>query len=226
MITSIRTFTPGLSRGLRTVALAAAATVGAISIAAGSASADHPDQSVEVINPQISTHAGEAVDALTRFQETGDAAALKTYQRHRAYAAILTAHHLGYSEQEMVRAWSSAPIEHQRAVLAALTQLGVPYRSVSSIEGVGFDCSGLTSYAWRAGGQELFRNSSAQISDAARLDRSEAKAGDLVQYPGHVMMYLGVEDAIVHSITHGRDVEIDPISQRKRNSVRFGDPTG
>lgn len=225
MSTSDRTFTPGLGRGLRAVALTAAATVGAISIAAGPASAHHPDQSVEVIVPQISTHAVEAMDALARF-EAGDIAALKTYQQQRAYAAILTAHHLGYSEQEMVRAWSTTPIDHQRAVLAALTQLGVPYRRVSSIEGVGFDCSGLTSYAWRSAGHELFRNSSAQISAAARVDRSEAKAGDLVQYPGHIMMYLGVEDAIVHSIQTGRDVEIDHLSQRKRNSVRFGDPTG
>ena len=166
MSTSNRTFTPRLGRGLRAVALAAAATVGAISIAAGPASAHHPDQSVEVIVPQISTHAVEAMDALARF-EAGDMAALKTYQQQRAYAAILTAHHLGYSEQEMVWAWSTTPIDHQRAVLAALTQLGVPYRRVSSIEGVGFDCSGLTSYAWRAGGHELFRNSSAQISGAA-----------------------------------------------------------
>ena len=61
--------------------------------------------------------------------------------------------------------------------------------------------------------------------DAARLDRSTAKAGDLVQYPGHVMMYLGVGDAIVHSVMTGRTVELDTISERRVNSVRFGDPT-
>ena len=41
---------------------------------------------------------------------------------------------------------------HQEALLAALTQLGVAYRSSTSEPGVGFDCSGLTSFAWgRAG---------------------------------------------------------------------------
>jgi hypothetical protein len=47
-------------------------------------------------------------------------------------------------------------------------------------------------------------------------------AGDLVQYPGHVMMYLGVGDAIVHAVNHKDDVELDFF----RRNVRFGDPVG
>ena len=88
-----------------------------------------------------------------------------------------------------------------------------------------FDCSGLTSFAWRSAGHELTRQSGSQISQAERLARDTAKAGDLVHYPGHVMMYLGVGDAIVHSVQTGRTVEIDTISGRRRNSVRWGDPT-
>ena len=38
------------------------------------------------------------------------------------------------------------------------------------------------------------------------------------------MMYLGVDDAIVHSITPGRDVELGHIAQSKRDTVRFGEP--
>jgi hypothetical protein len=57
------------------------------------------------------------------------------------------------------------------------------------------------------------------------VDRSQAKAGDLAQYPGHVMMYLGVGDAIIHSVQRGRTVELDLINTRRANSVRFGDPT-
>ena len=121
----------------------------------------------------------------------------------------------------MVDAWSSAPVGHQRAVLGALTQVGVPYRSNTSIENEGFDCSGLTTYAWSGAGVELFRQSGSQISEAKRLDRESAKAGDLVHYPGHVMLYLGVEDAIVHSVQTGRTVEVDTI---RRGSVSFGDP--
>ena len=125
----------------------------------------------------------------------------------------------------MVEAWAATPIEHQRAVLAAMTQVGVPYRTNTSEENVGFDCSGLTTYAWSKAGVQLVRQSSQQIRDAQPLDRSAAKAGDLVQYPGHVMMYLGVGDAVIHSVMRGRTVELDTINTRRPNSVRFGDPT-
>ena len=66
---------------------------------------------------------------------------------------------------------------------------------------------------------ELFRQSGTQINEAAPLDRATAKAGDLVYYPGHVMLYLGVGDAIIHSVQTGRTVEIDTISGRR---VRLG----
>jgi hypothetical protein len=39
------------------------------------------------------------------------------------------------------------------------------------------------------------------------------------------MMYLGVGDAVIHSVMRGRTVELDTISERRSNSVRFGDPT-
>jgi hypothetical protein len=39
------------------------------------------------------------------------------------------------------------------------------------------------------------------------------------------MMYLGVADAVIHSVQTGRTVEVDLISGRRRNSVRWGDPT-
>ena len=115
-------------------------------------------------------------------------------------------------------------LNHQRAVLAAMTQIGVPYRSLASVEDEGFDCSGLTLYAWQASGVELNRISGDQIRAATRVDRDEASAGDLVHYPGHVMMYLGVGDAVVHSVSTGRTVEIDTISTTRAGRVTFGNP--
>ena len=106
-----------------------------------------------------------------------------------------------------------------------MTQIGVPYRTNTSQENVGFDCSGLTTFAWSRAGVQLTRQSSAQIREASPLDRASARAGDLVQYPGHVMMYLGIGDAVIHSVQRGRTVELDTISERRTNSVRFGDPT-
>src|SRR5207342_3891364 len=96
-------------------------------------------------------------------------------------------------------AWTKADMLHQEAVLAALTQLGTPYRAMRSDPGVGFDCSGLTSWAWARAGVQIAHQSSAQIRAARRVDESAAVAGDIVQYPGHVMLYLGVDRAIVHA---------------------------
>jgi cell wall-associated NlpC family hydrolase len=124
----------------------------------------------------------------------------------------------------MQAAWRAADPQNQIALLAALTQLGVPYRSMRSNPGSGFDCSGLTSFAWKVAGKQLTRRSSDQIRAAERRTRDTAQAGDLVWYPGHVMMYLGVDTAIVHSPFSGRDVEVTYVPKRRANSVRYGDP--
>lgn len=166
-----------------------------------------------------------ALAALDQYQASDDYDALVEYLSWRSATAIFAAQQLGYDADEMQRAWAVTPMAHQRAVIAAMTQVGVPYRTHSSVEGVGFDCSGLTSYAWGLAGQELYRQSGTQIREAAPLDRFTARAGDLVHYPGHVMIYLGVGDAIVHAVQSGRTVEVDTISERRRDTVSFGDPT-
>jgi hypothetical protein len=107
--------------------------------------------------------------------------------------------------------------------MAALSQLGVRYRRNTSIEGVGFDCSGLTSWAWGQAGVPLSRNSSSQIRSAGARSVESAQAGDLVQYPGHVMMWLGVELAVVHAPRTGRTVELALLPAFRR--VRLADPT-
>jgi cell wall-associated NlpC family hydrolase len=175
--------------------------------------------------PVVTTSAQQALASFDRWIADDDAASYRSFVWFRTQTAQYAAAELGYPSAEMVQAWAAAPIDHQRAVLAAMTQVGVPYRTNTSKEGVGFDCSGLTTYAWGRAGVVLERQSGAQIRNAAGLDRAEAKAGDLVQYPGHVMMYLGVGDAVIHSVMRGRTVELDTISERRANSVRFGDPT-
>ncbi len=213
----------------RAAIVAAAASIGATGVVAvtggGTASASVSAAEAGPTFDDISARAGKALGALQAFEASGDPHELVKFRRNRHLAASMTAEHLGYPQLEMVTAWTTAPADHQRAVLAALTQLGVPYRYATSEPGVGFDCSGLTSFAWRASGRDLVRQSGGQISAAQPLDRSAAKAGDLVQYPGHVMLYLGVGNAIVHSVQSGRTVEIDLLSERRAGSVRFGDPT-
>jgi cell wall-associated NlpC family hydrolase len=151
----------------------------------------------------------------------GDSRAMTRYAVVRNRLAEVVADRLGLDRRAMKRAWRQSSIAHQQAVVAALSQLGVPYRRFASVEGQGFDCSGLTSFAWAVAGHSLTRSSGTQIAAAESRSYDNAQAGDLVQYPGHVMMYLGVGDAVVHSPYTGRWVEVRRIGDR---SVRLGDP--
>jgi hypothetical protein len=53
-----------------------------------------------------------------------------------------------------------------------------------------------------------------------------AQAGDLAYYPGHVMIWLGVDNLIVHAPQPGRDVEVGDISDRRVKRTKFGNPIG
>lgn len=216
-------------RRLRTAVVATATTLAASALAVlptpAPVAAQHVELPVNELADEITASASLAVEALEAYDRSGAVEDERTLAWHRGITARYVAMQLGYDEFAMIDAWSRTSLQHQRAVLGALTQVGVPYRTHASIEGEGFDCSGLTSYAWAGAGVELFRQSGSQISDAAPRTRETAMAGDLVHYPGHVMIYLGVEDAIVHSVQTGRTVEVDTISNSRRNRVSWGDPT-
>jgi cell wall-associated NlpC family hydrolase len=84
------------------------------------------------------------------------------------------------------------------AVQAAESQVGVPYvwgaESPRGTSHPGFDCSGLTSYAWGQVGVGLPHYSGAQMSDSTPVPLSDLEPGDLLFYgPGgseHVAMYV------------------------------------
>ena len=124
------------------------------------------------------------------------------------------------------QAWMKADRPHQIAFLSALTQVGVPYQRNASKPGIAFDCSGLTAYAWSQAGVEIPHQSAAQMRSAAKRTIDTAQAGDLVYYPGHVMMWLGVDNLIVHAVGRGRDVEVGHVSDRRVNRLKFGNPLG
>ena len=89
----------------------------------------------------------------------------------------------------------------QGAVNAALAKVGSRYVWGTSGPST-FDCSGLTSYAYRQVGITLSRSSRAQYSGAGyRVPLSDIKPGDLVFYyspVSHVAMYIG-NGRIVHA---------------------------
>jgi cell wall-associated NlpC family hydrolase len=83
---------------------------------------------------------------------------------------------------------------HQ-AVQAALSQLGVPYVWGGETPGVGFDCSGLTQWAWSQAQVSIPRTSGAQWSGLHPVPLTSLQPGDLIfsegTPPGHVVMYVG-----------------------------------
>ena len=114
----------------------------------------------------------------------------------------------------------SAPAVSSRsglAVQAALGQQGVPYRYATSTPGVGFDCSGLTAYAWGQAGVGLPHQSRAQFASTPRVPIEQAQAGDLLFFYSpisHVSIYLG-NGTQVHAPSTGKTVSIASVNWGK-----------
>ncbi len=101
------------------------------------------------------------------------------------------------------------------AVSTALAQVGKPYRWGATGPSA-FDCSGLTSYAWRAAGVTIPRTSGAQFAGLRRVSRAQLQPGDLVFYNSpisHVAMYVG-GDTIVEASRTGIPVRTASLSRR------------
>ena len=101
------------------------------------------------------------------------------------------------------------------AVAEARRQLGKPYEYGSPGPDT-FDCSGLTSWAWRAGGRTLPHSSAAQYGATTRVPVSEIQPGDLVFYGvpiHHVGIYAGGGEMVEASET-GTPVRMASIYRR------------
>ena len=103
------------------------------------------------------------------------------------------------------------------AIAAAQSQLGVPYVGYQAIPGVGFDCSGLTSYAWGQAGVYLPHQSRAQAAMVPHVPASAAQPGDLIFYYtpiSHVGIYLG-GGMLIHAPATGKSVSVASVHWEK-----------
>jgi cell wall-associated NlpC family hydrolase len=212
---------PAATRLLAGVLAAASSAVVVAPLASAQAAVPSATTDIYRQSPAVVREASEALWRYRRHVRLGTPTSLRHYNRARNQAARATAAALRLDPRVMVARWVAAGRRHQVAVLAALSQLGAPYRAYTASPTLGFDCSGLTSWAWRQAGVTIPRSSGDQIAAAAPRRRTTAHAGDLVYYPGHVSMYLGMARAIVHASDPQNDVELSFISRR----VRWGDPT-
>ena len=189
-----------------------------------------PARPSAVLIPDIDPLAFAASEALEQLQidlirHGGSAETSVTYVRLRRETAEFAAKRLALDPDELEDAWADSDLNHQTALLAALTQVGVPYKKFARKPGIGFDCSGLTSFAWGQAGFNIPHNSTRQIRAADPRTKDTAQAGDLLRYPGHVMMWLGVGQAVIHSPQPRQFVEVKILNTRTMKRSTFGDPT-
>ena len=105
----------------------------------------------------------------------------------------------------------------QGAVNVASQFVGYSYVWGSANPSVGFDCSGLTSYAYRQVGVNLPHSSQAQFNNGYAVDTNNLKPGDLVFFSfgggsiDHVGMITSSDGSFIHASTPQTGVRYDNI---------------
>lgn len=98
----------------------------------------------------------------------------------------------------------------QIAIAAAESQLGKPYVWASADPNVGFDCSGLTSWAWAQAGVYIPHSSASQYATLPHVSLSEIQPGDLLFFYtpiSHVALYIG-NGQMIHARHPGAGGEV------------------
>ncbi len=188
-------------------------------------------------SPQMMTKEGlprhdvlkdRAVVALAAYEgsiASSDPKMADRYQSALAAVVSIVATRTFVSRAEMFEAWQSTSSRHQKAILVGMTTLGTGYLFGSDNPKKGLDCSGLVAYAWAKSGVTLPLKSDRQIDQSRTVSREAARAGDIVGYPGHTMIYLGVGDIVLHSARPNLGVRVGPINWRESPNVKFADPS-
>ena len=173
---------------------------------------------------RIVAEARIALEAIDRFADRRDPDAYDLYLVYADRLATRVAAFLEIDARKLREVWKDASVARQRAVVAGLTQLGVPYEENAERPGIGLDCSGLTRFAWKSSGVALPRGSTLQYDVSSRVSADEALPGDLVWRPGHVALYLGIEGAIIQAPRTGRSVELHLMEDRIWSWSRIANP--
>ncbi|MDQ3107789.1 MAG: NlpC/P60 family protein [Actinomycetota bacterium] len=100
----------------------------------------------------------------------------------------------------------------EAAIAEARRQLGKPYEYGGSGPST-FDCSGLTSWAWRAGGKRLSHSSRVQWTETSRVAIDAIQPGDLLFYGSpihHVGLYIG-DGQMIEAPETGKNVRLASI---------------
>ncbi|MDD5391435.1 MAG: C40 family peptidase [Thiothrix sp.] len=129
----------------------------------------------------------------------------------------------------LVRSGKASNNTLEKVTWCARKQQGKLYCWGGSSPTTGFDCSGLTQYAFQQGaGVSLPRTAAAQYSAATKVSETEARKGDLVFFKtrgkrvSHVGIYLG-DNRFIHAPRTGKSITTSKLSGYwKRRLVGFG----
>lgn len=163
----------------------------------------------------------DALGMLMRTENVDD----PVYVGYRRRVADAVGGRLGVDPDLFDRAWRRAPRDHQVAVLAALTQLGVKYEEGKEEPHVRVDCSGLLWFAWRVAGVDMPRESVSQLDPRMRIRVRDAIAGDIAGEGTHVHLYLGVERYFVHAPFSGKNVTLKRMKKAQWARVAWTNPS-
>jgi peptidoglycan DL-endopeptidase CwlO len=108
-----------------------------------------------------------------------------------------------------------------KALAAAQTKLGAPYSWGSSGPNA-FDCSGLTSWAFKQAGISIPRTSAAQSTFGTPVAKGDLQPGDLVFFykpVSHVGIYMG-GGKILHASTSGEPVKVSDMDSFPYSGAR------
>jgi cell wall-associated NlpC family hydrolase len=100
------------------------------------------------------------------------------------------------------------------AIAYARSRLGTPYCWGGTGPGC-FDCSGLTSKSWKAGGKTIPRTSEAQVEQLPQVPLDKILPGDILWRPGHVALYVG-DGQIIHAPRSGDVIKYAPATNFKK----------
>jgi peptidoglycan DL-endopeptidase CwlO len=173
--------------------------------------------------PAEAARDGAAVTAERTLSEL-KAGRTSTYRQGLTVLAGQLAPRAGVSAASLAGVWVKTDPRRMTVVLSALTQLGVGYGYARAVPGRAFDCSGLVSWAWSGAGVSLPRQSSATIRATRPSTIAKVLPGDVMWYPGHVMIALGLGDAMVHAAGRSKGVEVKSVYRAKSRWLRIGSP--
>ena len=147
---------------------------------------------------------------------SGTQAAVKRYQSRNGLSAD------GLAGSATNNAIAKEVLRVINTVNTAKKYLGLSYTYGGTSPSTGFDCSGLTQYAFSKAGMSIPRVSYEQAAAGISVPRSQIRAGDLVAFNSpvsHVGIYVG-DGKFIHSPKPGDVVKLTNLSAMNLTAIR------